>query len=84
MLSSTSGKMVQSGQNRSFFARAHGHAPLKRDRDGATGGPGHRDGPGLGRDTGPGHGTGPPGPPESATSGGGLRARDFLVSQEAV
>ena len=31
-------------QNRSFFARARAHAPLKRDRDRATGppGPGHR------------------------------------------
>ena len=85
-------------QNRSFFARACGHAPLKRDRDREDTGTGLRDratGPGTDRDratgTGPGPGrTGPrdrateTGPPEFATSGGGLRARDFLVSQKAV
>ena len=50
--------------------RATGH----RDRATGTGppGPGHRD-----RATGT-------GPPEFATSGGGLRARGFLVSQKAV
>ena len=62
-------------QNRSFFAQARGHAPLKRDRDRATGtgppnratgtappGPGHRD---RATETQPrdrATGTGPPGP----------------------
>ena len=58
-------------QNRSFFARARGHAPLKRDRDRVTGtgppGPGHRDRATGTGPPGPGHrdratGTGPPGP----------------------